>query len=158
MSAPWASSPIARGANSIWPKTFLVRETMSSFSRIRCDLLVDYHRGVWYQGFAGLQAFFPFPEEAAKPLGRVTLLWPIADVPQGRGSARERKMMLQTIHDESSAVRASSLCCVWIPLQQESGAPLIALRTDDQMRAFEQNAIAEFSAINHREVWNGQVR
>src|SRR5208282_2165010 len=49
ISAQWASSSMARRADSNWPISFLVRETRSSFSLVRCGILVDYPRGVWYQ-------------------------------------------------------------------------------------------------------------
>src|SRR5208337_5647857 len=49
MSAQCASSSMAWRADSNWPINFLVRETRSSFSWDKWDILVDYPRGVWYQ-------------------------------------------------------------------------------------------------------------
>src|SRR5208337_4827857 len=49
MSAQCASSSMACRADSNWPINFLVRETRSSFSWDKCDIVVDYPRGVWYQ-------------------------------------------------------------------------------------------------------------
>jgi hypothetical protein len=66
--------------------------------------------------------------------------------------------MLQTIHDEYTTPRASSLYCVWIPSRQVPGAPLIALWIDDQMRAFETNSLADVPAGYDNEEWNEQVR
>jgi hypothetical protein len=65
--------------------------------------------------------------------------------------------MLQTVHDESAAPRASSLYRIWIASRLESGPPLVALWIDDQMRAFEQHCIPEVP-LEPRELWDEQVR
>jgi hypothetical protein len=81
---------------------------------------------------------------------------PAPGIRQARGLSRENEM-LQTVHDESAAPRASSLYCVWIPSRLESGPPLVALWIDDQMRAFEQDCIPE-APREPRELWDEQVR
>ena len=73
-----------------------------------------------------------------------------------RGLSRENEM-LQTVHDESAAPRASSLYGIWIASRLESGPPLVALWIDDQLRAFEQDGIPEVP-LEPRELWHGQVR
>jgi hypothetical protein len=66
--------------------------------------------------------------------------------------------MLQTVHDEFTAPRASSLHCVWIPPQQESGPPLVVLWIDDEMRAFGLDCIPKASAGEPGEVCDEQAQ
>jgi len=66
--------------------------------------------------------------------------------------------MLQTVHDEFTAPRASSLHCVWIPSQQELSPLLVALWIDDEMRAFGLDCIPEASAGEPGEVCDEQVQ
>jgi len=77
---------------------------------------------------------------------------------RGAGGATQENEMLQTIQDESTLLRASSLYCVWIPSRELSGPPLTALWIDDEMRVFEQENAPEVSAGDSGEVWNWQVR
>ena len=66
--------------------------------------------------------------------------------------------MLQTVHDEFTAPRASSLYCVWIPSQQESSPLLVALWIDDEQQAFGLDCIPEASAGEPGEVCDEQVQ
>jgi len=66
--------------------------------------------------------------------------------------------MLQTVHDEFTAPRASSLHCVWIPSQQESRPLLVALWIYDEMRAFGLDCIPEASGGEPGEVCGEQVQ
>src|SRR5208283_4161420 len=103
MSAQCASSSMACRADSNWPISFLVRETRSSFSWDKCDILVDYPRGVWYQ-------------ENAASRERC----PANGILRNRESI-EGAMKLQFIHKTSSALKASSLYCQWVTTRQGEG-------------------------------------
>jgi hypothetical protein len=81
---------------------------------------------------------------------------PASAISQARDLSREYEM-LQTVHDEFAVPRASSLYCVWIPSRLKSGPPLVALRIDDQNRAFETDCNPEVSR-EPRELWDEQVQ
>lgn len=51
-------------------------------------------------------------------------------------------MMLQTVHNNSQATRASYLYCVWTPRDGNPGSPLVAIWIDSNMTAFERESCA----------------
>ena len=57
-------------------------------------------------------------------------------------------MMLQTIHQEKVAARASSIYCQWIRKEQRMDSPLVAVWMDSEMRGFER----EFASNSNREL------
>jgi hypothetical protein len=65
--------------------------------------------------------------------------------------------MLQAIHDESSASRASSPYWIWISAGRETGSALVALWIDTGMRRFECELFAETPGYPGDEVWDGQL-
>jgi len=52
-------------------------------------------------------------------------------------------MMLQTVYNNSRALRASSTYCVWTPRDRNPGSPLVAIWIDSTMSAFERDCGAE---------------
>ena len=61
------------------------------------------------------------------------------------GSPRERiwkvsHNVLQAVHKNHSAGKASSLYCVWITREGTPGSPLVAIWIDPSMRAFEEES------------------
>jgi hypothetical protein len=48
--------------------------------------------------------------------------------------------MLQSVHQEEATLRASSLYCQWIRGNRKTGAPLVAVWIDRELRCFERHA------------------
>jgi hypothetical protein len=51
--------------------------------------------------------------------------------------------MLQTVHQNGCAPRASSIYCRWIRETRRPGAPLIGVWIDSEMRCFEHQSVPE---------------
>jgi hypothetical protein len=54
--------------------------------------------------------------------------------------------MLQAIHQNREAPRASSIYCQWIRDHRNPGAPLVAVWIDSDMRCFERELVSNSGA------------
>ena len=50
--------------------------------------------------------------------------------------------MLQAVHQEKAAARASSMFCRWIPEERGERVSLVAVWMDSEMRCFEQEFVS----------------